>query len=216
MWANASRASRRRVGRATARRRRAISASTALVVGGIDDDADVGVVLRRGADHRRTADVDQLDAGVARERIEVDDDEIDRLDAVLGHVGLVLGHRRVGEHAAVDLRMQRHHTVAEDRRHPGELGDVGHRRPRRRRSPAPCRRSTRSPAEVVRAPRRTRRCRICRTRRAARWARPERSTPSMPGKASDSVAAHRLGERRTTVDRCRSRQWSHRRIQGGN
>jgi hypothetical protein len=34
-----------------------------LVVGRVDDDPDVGVVLGRGAHHGRSADVDQLDAG---------------------------------------------------------------------------------------------------------------------------------------------------------
>jgi hypothetical protein len=69
---------------------RRISASTTGVVGRVDHHADVGVVLRRGAHHRRAADVDQLDARVAAERVEVDHDQVDRLDAVVGHVGLVL------------------------------------------------------------------------------------------------------------------------------
>jgi hypothetical protein len=34
-----------------------------FVVGRVDDDADVGVVLGCGAHHGRTTDVDQLDAG---------------------------------------------------------------------------------------------------------------------------------------------------------
>ena len=56
----------------------------------IGDDRHIGVVLRRGAHHGRAADVDVLDhrrivgAGAAHllERVEVDDDEVDRLDAV--------------------------------------------------------------------------------------------------------------------------------------
>ena len=40
------------------------------------------------------------------------------------------------------VRVQRHDAVAEDRRQPGQLGDVGDRRRRARRPPAPCRRST--------------------------------------------------------------------------
>jgi hypothetical protein len=58
------------------------------------DDADGGEVLRGRADHRRSADVDLLDhvvlPGPARhglaERVQVHDDEIDRLDVVLGEL----------------------------------------------------------------------------------------------------------------------------------
>ena len=53
--------------------------------------------------------------GFERERVEVDDDEIDRVDAVLVEVGSVLGVVAVGEDAAVHLRMQRHHSMPEDR-----------------------------------------------------------------------------------------------------
>ncbi len=96
-----------------------------LIVGGIDDDADVGVVLRGRADHRRPTDVDQLDARLRAERIQVDDDEIDRLDAVGVHVGPMIVERGIGEDAAVDLRMQRDHPMSEDRRHARQLDHVG-------------------------------------------------------------------------------------------
>ena len=76
----------------------------------------MGVVLGRRPHHRRAADVDQLDARVAGERVQVDDDEGDRLDAVLVEVAPVLGVVEVGEDPAVDLRVQRHDAVAEDRR----------------------------------------------------------------------------------------------------
>ena len=66
-----------------------ISSSTTCVVRRVDDDGDAVVVLGRGPHHRRTTDVDQLDSGVGGERIEVDDDEVDRLDAVLGEIGSV-------------------------------------------------------------------------------------------------------------------------------
>ena len=60
------------------------------VVLGLDHHRDIGVVLGGGADHRRPADVDVLDAVVVAgalrdrrlERIEVDHQEIDRPDAV--------------------------------------------------------------------------------------------------------------------------------------
>ncbi len=110
-----------------------------LVLVGVDDDRDVRMVLRRGTHHRRPADVDQLDrvaravlerGRVRTERVEVRHDERDRPDAVLGHVGEVLLVRRVGEQAAVHPRVQGDHPVVEDRRHPGEIGDVGDRHPR--------------------------------------------------------------------------------------
>ena len=75
----------------------------------------------------------------------------------------------------MDLRVQRDHPVAEDRRHAGELGDVGDRRCRRRRSPRPCRRSTRAPAEVVQAARELDDAGLVVHGQQARWARLERS-----------------------------------------
>ena len=57
------------------RRQRAVGAQLGedrVVVGRVDHDADVGVVLGRGAHHRRPADVDQLDARIGVERVEVD------------------------------------------------------------------------------------------------------------------------------------------------
>ena len=69
-----------------------------------------------------------LEAGrVASERIEIADDEVDRGDAVGGHVGLVLGIGRVGEDSAMDLRMKRDDPMPEDRRDAGPFDDVGHR-----------------------------------------------------------------------------------------
>ena len=55
------------------------------------DDRDARVVLRRGPHHGRAADVDELDRGVAQERIEVRHDELEGLDAVGLHVGTVRG-----------------------------------------------------------------------------------------------------------------------------
>ncbi|MND65529.1 hypothetical protein D3C80_569000 [compost metagenome] len=100
------------------------------VVAGIDHDGDVLVVLRRGTDHGRTADVDVLDGGgqVAvrlgdggLEGVEVDRDQVDRLDAVLFH------HRAVeiatAEDAAVDLRVQGLHATVHHFREAGVVGD---------------------------------------------------------------------------------------------
>src|SRR5882762_3964996 len=64
-----------------------------LIILGFDDDSDIVVVLRRGADHRRPANVDVLDALLEAgaliddrlERIEIDHQKIDRRDAVRLH-----------------------------------------------------------------------------------------------------------------------------------
>ena len=117
---------------ATPRRRRHRTsrpqlAQHSVVLRGIDDHGDVRMVLRRGAHHRRPPDIDQLDARRGRERIEVDDGQRNRLDAELLELGDVLGGREIGEQAGVDHRMQRHHTMPEDGRVPGQFGDVGNR-----------------------------------------------------------------------------------------
>ncbi|MNZ95960.1 hypothetical protein D3C78_1151350 [compost metagenome] len=83
------------------------------VVAGVDHDGDVFVVLGRRADHGRAADVDVLDSGrqvTARlgdggfERVQVDRDQIDRLDPVFGHDGVI--GTATAEDAAVDFRVQ--------------------------------------------------------------------------------------------------------------
>ena len=64
--ANASSASARRVSSPTRAVVARSSSSTASYWSGLGDDRDPRVVLRRGAHHRRPADVDHLDARVAR------------------------------------------------------------------------------------------------------------------------------------------------------
>ena len=104
------------------------------------------MVLRRAADERRAADVDVLDALVVAgafgdrrlERVEIDDQEIDRRDAVLGRLRVVLRVAAHGEQTAVHLRMQRLHAAVEHLGKSGELGDILHGEPlgaqRRRRA----------------------------------------------------------------------------------
>ena len=99
------------------------------VHGGVGDDCDARVVLRRRAHHRRPSDVDLLDAVVERrtgrdclrERIQVDDDQVERLDAQFSDLLEVLGLPRVREDPCVDARMQRLHTAFEGLREAGEL-----------------------------------------------------------------------------------------------
>ena len=106
------------------------------VLRGIGDDCDVLPVLGRRADHRGAADVDVLDRVVERavrlrdrrfERIKIDDQQVDRPDAVLvdrGDVGRDVAPR---EQAAVDLRMQRLHAPVEHLGKAGVVGDLDHR-----------------------------------------------------------------------------------------
>ena len=125
-------AAQRQRGRAVVLRR--APRSTRRIVAGIDHDRHVGVVLGGGADHGGAADVDVLDAGLEvgalrdrrLERIEVDDQEIDRPDAVCAHrrgVVLVVADR---EQAAMHLGMQRLHAAVHHLGKAGELGDVEH------------------------------------------------------------------------------------------
>ena len=106
-----------------------------IVIFGIDDDADMLMIFRRGAHHARPADVDVLDDFLERraarhrrfERIKIDDDEIDGRDAVLFHFGDVLGIVAQSENAAVDFRMQSFHPAIHHLGKAGELGNIFHR-----------------------------------------------------------------------------------------
>ena len=86
----------------------------ALVVGGVGDDGDGSVVLGRAAQHGRAADVDVLDGVLERavglrdggfERVEVHDDEVDEVDAVLLGFVEVLMRIATAEEAAMDFRV---------------------------------------------------------------------------------------------------------------
>ena len=111
------------------------SASDGRIVGGVGDDRDRGVVLRRGADERRAADVDLLDEGRVvhapggrrLEGVEVHADEVERLDARVAQLAHVVRVVLVAEHARRDPRMERLHAPAEHLRRAGHLRDVGHR-----------------------------------------------------------------------------------------
>ena len=109
------------------------------------------MVLGRRPDHRRPADVDLLDQAVevelaaqgplgrGGERVEVDDDELERLDAGRRQLLAVGGEAAVGEDPAVDPRVERLHPPVEHLREAGDGGDVGDRQARRRAGRAPCR-----------------------------------------------------------------------------
>ena len=113
---------------------------------GIDDHGDGRVVLRRRSHHRRAADVDLLHAlvgcGTARdglaERIEVDHDEVERLDAELVELRPVGVEAQVGQDARVHAGVQRLDPPVEALREAGQLLDRRDRDPGRR--DARCRR----------------------------------------------------------------------------
>ncbi len=108
-----------------------------LVIPGLDHDRDVVVVLGRGADHRRAADIDILDAvgetsafvDGGLERIEVDHQEVDRRDAVGRHRLRVLGIVPDREQPAMHLRVQRLDPAVHHFRKSGQLRDVPHLQP---------------------------------------------------------------------------------------
>ena len=92
------------------------------VIRGIDGDRHMGVVLGRGADHRRATDVDLLDrlrecdVGIrdgGLEWVEVDDDQVDRPNLLLLEVSLIALVISTGEDPAVDPRVKRFDSPAE-------------------------------------------------------------------------------------------------------
>ena len=107
------------------------------VVAGVHDDRHIGMVLRGGADHRRTTDVDILHAGVERrgaaehllEGVEIDDEEVDGLDAMREHRGLMLGVFADGEQAAMHFRMEGLEPSIHHFREARQLGDIGDPQP---------------------------------------------------------------------------------------
>ena len=98
------------------------------------------MVLGRSADHRGTADVDVLDRGriIASgrtngfERVEVDDREVDALDAVLAHRSLVFLVVTDRKKAAMHARMQGLYPAIHDFGKARNLGHVYDRQARRR------------------------------------------------------------------------------------
>ena len=66
-----------------------------------------------------------------RERVEVDDDELERLDAEVGELRDVLGLAGVGEDAGVHARVQRLDAALEALGEAGEVLDLGHRQAQR-------------------------------------------------------------------------------------
>src|SRR5215213_3385171 len=102
-----------------------------FVVLGRGDGRHGAEVLRRGPQHRGSADVYLLDnfllgstAGDGLlEGVEVDADEVYRADVLLDELLYVVGVSEVGEDAAVDPGVQRLDPPAEHLRRAGHLGD---------------------------------------------------------------------------------------------
>jgi hypothetical protein len=110
----------------------------ARIVVRIDDDEHVAEALGSRAHQARTANVDLLDQRVEfhafslrglHERIEVDDHDIDRLDAEAGEYLEVVGMVAAREDAAVDRGMERLHPALH------HLGNARHLRNGRHRQP---------------------------------------------------------------------------------
>ena len=99
-------------------------------------DGHVDVVLGRRPHQRRPADIDLLDEFVERdarssggrgERIEVDDDELERGDRHGQELASVVGHSPIGEDPGVDPRVERLHPPIEHLREAGHVRHLGHR-----------------------------------------------------------------------------------------
>ena len=104
----------------------------AVVVGRVGEHRDAGVVLRRRAQHGRSADVDVLDGVLVRaiglrdrrfERVEVHHQQVDGFDAVLGH-DRVIG-AGAAEQATVHFGVQGLDAAVHDLREAGDRRDVG-------------------------------------------------------------------------------------------
>ena len=109
-----------------------------LVLARVGDHGDVREVLRGRAQHRRAADVDHLDRlvlgrpdprGERRERIEVDADDVERLDPLVGELLDVVFAVALGEDAGVDRRVERLDAAAEHLRRTGHVLDLGDGQP---------------------------------------------------------------------------------------
>ncbi len=108
-----------------------------VIIGGIGDDGDKGVVLCRAPHHRRSADIDILDNLVAAcalgygggKGIEIDDHQIDRANLMLLHRRCMFGIIAHREQAAMDLWVQRLHPPVHHFGKAGQLADVHHLQP---------------------------------------------------------------------------------------
>ena len=133
-----------------------------VVLLGPADGRAVGEVLRRAAQHRRAADVDHLDRlrlghpaprRDLLERIEVDADEVERLDPVLLERGDVVRLVAAGEDAGVDARVERLHAAAEHLRRGRDVLDARRPAGRSPRARPPCSRSPRAASRGSTSPR---------------------------------------------------------------
>ena len=93
------------------------------VLGRVDHDADVVVVLGRRPHHGGPSDVDELDRGIGGEGIEVADHQVDEADAQLLDVREMVGLRPVGQDAPVDGGVEGLDPAPE---HLGRTGEIGH------------------------------------------------------------------------------------------
>src|SRR5437588_7127001 len=107
-----------------------------FVLGATADGRDVGEVLRRGAKHCRAADVDHLDRVLLAdavpgdrlaERVEVDADQVERLDLLLLERGEIFWTVAPGQNRRVDSRVERLDAAAEQLGHLRDLLDPRHR-----------------------------------------------------------------------------------------
>ena len=104
-----------------------------VVIGGIDNHYDAGIVLRRASYHGRAADVDVLHRFGERharflyrgfERIEVDRDDVYFFDAQLFQLLHVLGQVAAGEQTGVHRGVQRLYPAVEALGKAGYVADV--------------------------------------------------------------------------------------------
>ena len=107
----------------------------AVVVLGVGNHHNIGVVLRGGSNHRRPTNVDLLDdvsRGGVRvrdgrlERVEIADNKIDRGDSTLLQIVNVSLHRTVRQNRTMDRWMERLHPTTEHLGGTGDISNVDH------------------------------------------------------------------------------------------
>ncbi len=118
------------------------------------------MILGRTTHQRRTTDIDQVDAGLGGKWVQSHAYEVDRFDVVTREILAVRGVVGVGENPTVHRRVQRHHSMSENRRVAGYIGNVHHGKCRRSQNLRGTSTCEQSPSKLVQRPRKVHHSRL--------------------------------------------------------
>ena len=96
----------------------------AVVLRRVHHHTDMGMILCGRTNERWPTYVDEVNARIAAEGIQVYHRESERFDAICGKFGDMLGLIEVGQQSAVNHRMQRDYAVPQNGGISGEVGKV--------------------------------------------------------------------------------------------